>query len=392
MPSRVRRCASMLAATVMIGAGIAAPNIDAKADGRPHNGFARKAPGRAPRTTPLSVPSSWVTEQVNFILGHQLTNGAIRGADDLVMPYFGNIAAIGLIKANTTASRAGALKWMKWYLSKLNAAAPDVPQYSVFDYQYSTATGKLTSTMDMDSVDSYASTTLNLAYAAYQSGDAALRSYVTTNITTYEAIANLLTYSSPIGVRVASGPDAGLTMAKPSYPEAYTMDNSEVYSGLKEFATLEASLGRVSQSGYYQGWATSTKNTILSKLWDPATNTWEWVNGTPSTMTVFYADAVAQIWPILYGVVTPTSPQALAGWASFTTANPTWYVSMPIDYPWVSVTMVARMMGENAHADAYLTAIRSRFAPSWTLPTSCGAPPCGEWYDNEAGWFILSSL
>lgn len=339
------------------------------------------------------VPSSWITEQVNFITSKQLSDGAIVGANNLVMPYFANVAAIGLIDANTSTSRAAALKWMKWYLGHLNSAAPDVPQYSVYDYDYDPVTGSQTPTGDFDSVDSYASTTLNLALKAYQSGDTSLKTYVKKNIVTYEAIANLLTYSGTTGVRVASGPDAGLTLAKPSYPIAYTMDNAEVYSGLVDFAALEQALGRTSQSSYYQSWATTTKNAIIAKLWNSGNNNWDWAYGTPSNTTTFYADGVAQLWPTLYGVVAPSSAKAIAGWSQFTSSFPTWYSSVPDNYSWASVARTAQLMGDSTHATSYITALRTRFLPGgWTTPTSCGISPCGEWYDNEAGWFIEVGL
>jgi len=48
-------------------------------------------------------------------------------------------------------------------------------------------------------------------------------------------------------------------------------------------------------------------------------------------------------------------------------------------------------MGETAQADSYLTNVHSRYAPGFTQPTSCGDPICGQWYDAEAGWFILAA-
>ncbi len=339
-----------------------------------------------------SIPTSWVTEQVNFILSKQLPNGAIVGAENLMMPYFANVAAIGLLDANTSTSRAAALKWMKWYIANLNPASTDVPANSVFDYEYDPATGSLTATGDFDSVDSYASTTLNLALAAYKSGDTALKNYVSSKILKYEAIANLLTYSAPTGVRIASGPDADLTMAKPSYPEAYVMDNAEVYSGLVDFAKLETLLGRTSQASYYQSWADTTKTAMIAKLWNTSTNSWDWAYASPSDTTTFYADGVAQLWPALYGVVTPTSAKATAAWSRFTTSFPTWYTVSADNYAWTSVGRAAQIMGDNTHATTYLNNIHARFAPGWTYPTSCGVTPCGEWYSNEAGWFITAGL
>ena len=342
--------------------------------------------------TNASVPSSWITQQVNFILSKQLPSGAIVGAENLVMPYFGNVGAIGLIAANTSASRAGALNWMKWYLANLNPASAQVPANSVFDYTYDPSTGSLTPTGDFDSVDSYASTTLNLAYSAFASGDTTLKSYVSSHISTYEAIANLLTYSAPAGVRLSSGASSGLTIAKPSYAEAYTMDNSEVFSGLLQFSQLETSLGRMSQSEYYASWASTTQSSILSKLWNPANNNWNSSYGQPSVSGVFYADGTAQVWPTLYGVVTPTSARAITAWAQFSHSFPDWFNTMPDNYAWTSIARVAQVMGDTAHASTYLTALHKRFSPSGTPPNICGVAPCAEWYDNEAGWFIVAGL
>ncbi|MBG6107399.1 hypothetical protein [Frigoribacterium sp. CG_9.8] len=340
-----------------------------------------------------AVPTSWVDEQVNFILSEQLSSGAILSVGGAkITPYFANIAALGLIKAGTPAARAGALKWMRWYLNHLNAAATNVPANSVFDYSYDPGTQTETPTGDFDSVDSYASTTLNLAYAAYSSGDPALQSFVTANILTYEAIANILNFGAPVGVRIQSGPDAGLTIAKPSYAIAYTMDNAEVYSGLAEFALLESALGRGSEATYYGGWASSTKDTILAKLWNPTNQNWDWAYGNMSNTNVFYAQATAQLWPTLYGVVAPNDPKAISAWTQFSASYPAWFNgSIPDGYPWVSVSRAAQMMGETANADSYLTNVHSRYAPGFTLPTTCAVAVCGRWYDNEAGWFILAS-
>ena len=346
-----------------------------------------------PTSAHAAVPASWVDEQVNFVLGEQVTSGAITSFDTKITPYFANIAALGLVEANTAASRAGALKWMQWYLGHLNPASPNVPANSVFDYTYDAVTGTETPTGDFDSVDSYASTALNLAFEAHSSGDPALMSFVSSNIGKYEAIANILNFGAPIGVRVETGPDAGLTIAKPSYPIAYTMDNVEVYSGLADFVKLQSALGRTAEASYYDAWATLTKDAILSKLWNPTNNNWDWAYANSSNIGVFYAQATAQLWPILYGVVAPSDPKAISAWGQFTAAYPTWFEGgLPDAYPWVSISRVAQLMGNTARAEAYLTNVHSRYAPGFGLPSSCSVAICGRWYNNESGWFMLASI
>ena len=373
-----RWASAALVAVVIVGTALATTSASAALPAQP---AATELPAK-----------QWINEQVDFIRSKQRASGAILSTDMRISPYFGNIAAFGLVEADTGASRAAALRWMEWYFAHLNPASTNVPANSVFDYNYDPAAKTETPTGDFDSVDSYASTALNLAYRGYLSGDAGLQSFVTTNIETYEAIANLLTESAPTGVRIPSeSVDGDLTMAKPSYPIAYTMDNAEVYSGLADFARLEKLLGRTSQAKYYRSWAHTTKNAILAKLWNPTNNNWDWAYANSSNTDVFYAQGTAQLWPIIFGVVAPTDPKAISGWAQFSASHPTWYEGViPDSYPWVSIARAAQIMGETAKASSYLTNVHSRYAPGFTQPTSCGDPICGQWYDAEAGWFILA--
>ena len=356
---------------------------------------ATSATASVPATSASSTVSSrhWINEQVDFVLAKQLESGAILSTGTRISPYFANISAVGLIAADTRASREGALRWMQWYLDHLNATSSNVPANSVFDYVYNPVAKTETPTGDFDSVDSYASTALNLAYSAYASGDTKLRGFVSKNIGMYEAVAKILTYGAPTGVRIQAGSvDADLTIAKPSYPIAYTMDNVEVYSGLADLARLEALLSRGARSAYYSSWAGTTKQAIMAKLWNPTNNNWDWAYANPSNTNVFYPQGTVQLWPIIFGVVTSTDPQAISTWAQFSASYPTWYAGgTPDSYPWVSMARAAQIMGESAHAIGYLTDVHSRYAPGFSQPSSCGNTVCGDWYDAEAGWFILAA-
>lgn len=342
----------------------------------------------------VSIPArAWTQEQVDFVLSRQVASGAILSTGTRISPYFANVGASGLIAANTPASRAGALKWMQWYLGHLNVAATAVPTNSVFDYVYDPVAKTETPTGDFDSVDSYASTALNLAYAAYSSGDVTMQRFVRRNLGTYEAIAKILTDGAPTGVRMqADSPDADLTIAKPSYAIAYTMDNVEVYSGLVDLARLEAIVGRSAATAHYRSWARTTKDAIIAKLWNPTNQNWDWAFANPSNTSVFYPQATVQLWPIIYGVVNPTDPKAISSWSQFSGSYPKWYAGeTPDSYPWVSMARAAQVMGETTHATDYLANVHSRYAPGFTQPSSCGNAICGDWYDDEAGWFMLAA-
>ena len=64
-------------------------------------------PAAGPAAASAAVPPTWISEQVDFLLSRQLPSGAILGAGTKITPYFANIGAFGLVKADTTASRAG---------------------------------------------------------------------------------------------------------------------------------------------------------------------------------------------------------------------------------------------------------------------------------------------
>lgn len=377
---RMARRVVAVASTLMIGVGAAT------------------LPALAATAAP-TIPADWVDEQVDFILSKQLDDGAILGVTRVgyidINPYFSNIAALGLVAADTVESRAGALAWMEWYLDHLNAAGPNVPANSVFDYRYYPDTETQVSGGDFDSVDSYASTALNLAWAAWESGDPALQSFVSTNIVTYEAIANILNFGAPTGVRVEPpNAGAGLTIAKPSYPIQYTMDNTEVFSGLRDFAALQNALGRTSEGSYYGAWAGTSQSAVTDLLWNATNDNWDWAYLNESNTDVFYAQGTAQLWPILDEVVVSTDPKAIAGWTQFEASWPTWYDNgVPDAYPWISLARAAQLMGDNESAVAHLTDARERYLPGgFTLPTSCGVATCGMWYVAEAGWFIQAAL
>lgn len=346
-----------------------------------------------PQQANAARPESQVAEQVQFLLSKQLPSGAITSIDNKISPYFANVAAVGLIKANTKDSKSGALAWMTWYLDHLNTPSTNVPANSVFDYIVEPGTGREVPTGDFDSVDSYASTALNVANAAVHSHDHALRQFVRDHINQYESIANLLTVGAPSGVLVESGPDAGLTIAKPSYAVAYTMDNVEVFSGLRDFSSAEGSLTRSAESATYAAKATSAQKAVVAKLWNPSNNNWDWAYANASDPKIFYAQATVQVWPILFGVVAPKDPKAVAGWNQFNSTWPSWFNNgVPDAYPWSSLARAAQIMGEPGKASAALADIHNRYAPTFTQPTQCGVASCGQWYSNEAGWFIQSVL
>lgn len=329
-----------------------------------------------------------VTEQIQFLAGRQLPDGAILTFDDRINPYFANIACLGLLATRRPEAHRIVLGWMQWHLAHLETSDASGLNGTIYDYGHDSATGTQTPTGDYDSVDSYASTALNLAHRAHRSGDRELRTLVRDHWSDYERIAALL-INSPADGGVREG--LGLTIAKPSYPILYAMDNAEVVSGLRDHARLGRRL-RSSTWRTHRDAAEQTRRAMLEHLWDAGTGTWHWAVGNPSNPAAnFYPQAAAQIWPILFGVVHPHEEIARQNWRTFTSAWPTWVDDdVPDAFPWTSMAVVAHRMGDWIGERRLLNAIDRKYAPGWHLPTHCGVDVCGRWYSAEAGWMLLA--
>jgi hypothetical protein len=338
-----------------------------------------------PTAASAAVPGAWVTEQVQVIQAMQLPDGAILGPGTDINPYFANNAASSLARVNTPAADAIVLKWVRWYLAHLNATDVNGLHDTIYNYSYDPNTGAETSTNGYDSVDSYAATALQLAYLAYSTGDGQLKPLIAANLQTYEAVANLEDYSPPVGLRQ---PD-GLTVAKPGSAE-YTMDNAEVAAGLADFSKLEAQAGTA--SAYYGQWATTSQQAVVSRLWNSTNHNWDWAQGSPSVPPgpgqplTFYPEATAQLWPALYGVVTPSSANAQQAWSAFTGSYPQWSADREPDfYPWTAMARAGQLMGDASGADQLLTTLHTR-------ETQAAPPWSDHWYDGESGWFVLGAI
>lgn len=332
--------------------------------------------------SPASPNPSWTGEQVRVVAGHQLPDGAILFRPDEIEPYFANLAAIGLAQSRSDGSTTVLLRWMQWYLDHVNRSqGPSENELpgSVDDYRFDSSSGVETSMGTMDSVDSYAATALSLARAGYQTGDRPLREFVRNHLDDYELMARIMITPAPEGVLQPND----LDIALPSYPIEFTMDNAEVYRGLRDFASLEAAVGRTAQASNYSQWASRIRAAMLSNMWDEQQGIWDWYTGVSTPPSTYYPGSTAQLWPILNGVVSPSSTYAQKGWQAFVTAWPQWSQDQIGDtFPDVYIARTAELMGDTDGASTFLAAVHSQFAPNWEWP----------WFDEEAGWFIRANV
>jgi hypothetical protein len=311
----------------------------------------------------------------SYVSQFSQSDGAILYTPQEIDPYFSNIAAIGMTKDPNRMPQVVA--WMNWYVNHLNW--PD--QWGLYGttYNYSVNNGVETSMQQADSTDSYAATFLTLVWNAWLSGDQNARSFIAG-----------LSYQLDVigGVLIQTQQSDGLTWAKPDYQIKYLMDNCEAYRGLRDLASIyQNAFGDTTKAAYYNAAADAMQNGILS-MW--MNGTWavyrNWYgNNIAPNMGAWYADATAQVFPVLMGVVTSSDSRAQQAYAAFNAAWPGWPTlsfNSQDPFPWVLVADGAAAMGDNARVATYINSIQNKYVNS-------GFP--WPFYNAEAGWFMRAN-
>jgi hypothetical protein len=336
-----------------------------------------------------------VGEQVEFVLDRQLPSGAIQKTGGFIDPYSANVAVLGLLGVGTDRTRSAVLGWMRWNLTHLNVGAGEVDglEYTVssWDVVDGVEVERSPSSADplpYDSVDKTAASTLEVAWAAYQSGDPTLRDFVRDNVGTYEAIANLLTYGAPGGVRMSDG----LTRRFGRDSVEYTTHNAEAYAGLWALGALEVALGRASTDyNYYDIWAGTTKNAILEQLWDPSRQEWDTAKGVMGDDS-FVQTGLSNVAPSLFGI----TEHAERSWDVVDAAWPLWAAGETATCePHTAIAVAAERSGRVDAARQLLAATAAQYASDgWSYPVQCPAGTdrgFGYWHSGEAGWFLIAA-
>jgi|GEM_PF-2534799 len=378
---------------------------------------------------PSSVSAGTIVDCAGAAYASNTACGAVLVLDGRwVNPYIANLAMIGLLRAPAsyqTKARLVVKNWVRWFLNttkQRTLSQPKLVPYTIPDYNCSRSACAPTGSYG-DSVDSYTGTFLSLLAAAYSTGDAGLRQVITTNINNGLIAKIADTVVLPYGAGGVRKP-GGLTEALPNLSGyQYTMDNAEVYAGLRDFSALLKTLGN-SKSSYYQSYANQTRTAMLTKLWDAKNHGWRVQIGdaaAPNLAKQGLAPAgTAQYWPALFGVFInpatgrpdPLADENLTPWRHFNAAYKTWYKS-PFNDPegWGNQTMAvaARYFGNalgNAEGTTYKNQwttyqlnLDSRF---WTttptgVPADCAwkvrKTPCTSayWEVDEAGWWLIAA-
>lgn len=330
---------------------------------------------------PLTVNySSIIDNESNFILSHQLSDGALLMSADKgtqgykLVPYFSNIAARALLENSSTVAISAVKMWMVWYLTHLNTDG------SVYDYYATNFTGAaaLTSTGDFDSVDSYAATFFTL-----------VRKFCETSPADKDWVANnYSTQLKKIGEALISVVKTdGLTIAKPSYAIKYTMDNAEVNKGIADMIWLSQNIIIGGETEKWKSLLAKNTTGIETGLWNSENSRYFMYRGGPvANWNVFYADATCQLYPIWCDVISPDSPRARSLWITFNTNYPDWSTGKIYDaggFPWTVLSYTSAIMKDKIKTNNYLSYVQSF--------TDRGSQPTYNWYNLEAAFVILAA-
>jgi hypothetical protein len=316
---------------------------------------------------------SVVAANVAYIDGRQLADGAIADNRTYIEPYFANEAAIALTAIPGQMPRV--VLWMRWYIAHLNQH--DVWGSNGTIYDYDIAGGATGASRDKaDSTDAYAATFLSLAFNAWEHGDEPTRDFVRSVIPQLDEVAAAATETMQTN---------GLTWSKPSYPVQYLEDNCQVYRGLADYATLLTAVGDTSKAARYSQQAQTVYDAIQSALWAPSRNTYAFFVDKKgkrvfaTAKTVWYA-GVAELFPIIYGVITPTSDRAKDLYAQFNAQFPNWdTLDKPSIFPQANVLYAAVLMHDTQRAARYVQAVTAKYQNRgfpWT------------WHVGESAWLI----
>lgn len=302
-------------------------------------------------------------------------DGAILYGSSEIIPYYSNLAAIGMTRYPTSASINVVENWMKWYINHLNWPDKWGLFGSIYDYNYNN--GAITSHNTADSTDSYAATFLSMAWAFYSTGNAQAQSFVKTLSYQLDAIGQVIIKTSDTD---------GLTWALPDYHIKYLMDNCEAYRGLRDLALVwQHAFNDVTKANYYNAAANKMYNSLVAMYLGGGK--WAWykddLGRLPApNLGIWYPDATAQMFPVMQGVLPGSDSRAIATYNTFNSAWPGWpnlSFNSKDPFPWVMIASGAAEMGDSGRVNTYIKSIENKYVNKgfpWT------------WYSMEAGWFM----
>lgn len=332
--------------------------------------------------------------KVHHTAGHTAPDGAKYFR---VVPYQVNLGVRGLLRTSVADRHQTARRWMNWYLQHLNLKG--TPPGLVYDHWYlADGTGETTCPPGIapalcdfdDASDSAAATFLGMAWEYCEIGG---------DTDFFQAAGHKAKLETIADVMLALQQEDGLAWAKNSYRAKYVMDNSEVYWGLHAMSRLESAVfgdGRAAKK--YEAAAQRVRDGIHKSLLDAKSGLYHVAkheNGAvdAARLDVWYPDATAQVWPLLFGVVDAASAPAKVTMASINhiwdgDPQPDWS-ARPVDaagFTWTSIAYASVLVGNKARARAHTAFVKALKFPQ--TPDEAGFATSFTIIDG--GWLLLT--
>jgi len=332
----------------------------------------------------------------------QLSNGAIPmyGGDTgetTIVPYFSSITATAIIKYDKSeSSLETAKKYFDWYFAHLNEDE-SIGVGTIYDYKALIEERNIIdewSKGSFDSADSYAALFLSSLWEYVIAGGD--REYIIEHEEQIEIIIELLT--SLID-------DDGLACVSYKNKTKYLMDNCETALGLYSASKLmDEIFAKQYKLFSYQRWEMIIKiielkvkrNNLIKainiNLWDAVNQRYAIAkNGNGNILYVenydkFYPNAIAQIFPIIYGVINPKSLRAEKLYDEFCT-NFEWedishYKNEQSSFYWAVTAYCGAVMGDDVRVNRYIENFAELSLPELKYPL----------YNADAAWVVLAGI
>ncbi len=308
-----------------------------------------------------------------------------------VVVYNANLALRGLLRSASPNRLQVVELWLRWYLDHLDT--PPAPPGIVYDHWYlADGTGETTCPDGIDpplcdftdAADSVAATLLLLAWDYLQYGGDIAFLQESDNKEKLEAVADAI---------LALQQEDGLTWAKDTWRVKYTMDNAEVYAGLRAMVHLERKVFRDPQAARtYRVAAVDVRRAVRRVLFDGQIRLHRvarFENDTfqDADLDVWYPGSVALVWPHLFGVIPAAEIRAQRQLSALNDSwdgspNPDWTTSVvdPDGFLWPSVGHAAMLAGDCTSARQHLDFVVAERFPDFDYPFTA----------DDAGWLIMT--
>jgi hypothetical protein len=278
---------------------------------------------------------------------------SLAGERPDIIPYFTNLSALALCDDATY--RDAVKAYLEWTMAHLNPTDKWGLAGTIYDYQ--AVDGKNPVSMEnYDSADSYAATALSLAAAYYRTTKDA--GFIEKH---YRELAQVA------AVILTLQDSDGLVWSKPNLQVKYLMDNCECCRGLADWSGLLADLGCKDLALLYGRKAEQIKRAVENQFWDEGEACYAWAIDQEGKRHLpqaghSYPGAFAQVYPVLFGAVSPDSGKAILAYQRLYQELPEWPALQVQDpFPWALLGLAAVQMDDLAGASMFMNNCRNAY-------------------------------